>query len=224
MSVFKNIKSLFIVEEEGAGPAKSTATSKSAQKAPAGSTPKGPVVEESSLGDKGKVTEKFMDVLFSAMEKNNLDGFDYLEYKQSLQSLVKMPMDEATRYQSAFAMAQTMGANPQKLIQSADHYISVLQKEEKKFEAALANQTHNQIASKEKLVKELDATIKQKEAQIQKLQKEIAATRKKQEALRADVKKASVKVQTTKNNFIASYNQLVSQIQADMDKMKQYLK
>ena len=219
MSVFKNIKSLFVVEEEGPAGSKSA----SAKKAP--QVPKSaPVVAESNMGDKGKITAKFMDVLFKAMESNNLDGFDYLEYKQSLQSLTKMSMDEATRYQSAYAMAQTMGANPQKLIQSATHYIQVLQKEEQKFEAALAKQTQTQIANKQQEAKNLDQTIKAKEQQIEKLRKEIEATKKKQASLREQVAKASAKVETTKNNFIASYNQLVGQIQADLEKMKQYLK
>ena len=35
----------------------------------------------------GKVTDKFYDILFGAMEANNQEGFDYLEYKKSLQTL-----------------------------------------------------------------------------------------------------------------------------------------
>ncbi|MBR9921667.1 MAG: hypothetical protein GYB31_12585 [Bacteroidetes bacterium] len=220
MSVFKNIKSLFVVEE-GSAPAKPASAKKETATSSSTSTPQ---VTESKAGAKGKVTGKFMDVLFSAMEKNNLDGFDYLEYKQSLKSLSKMKMDDATRYQSAYAMAETMGATPAKLINSASHYIQVLQKEEEKFESALSKQRHQNISEKEKQVKEMDLLVKQKEDQILKLKKEIEATRKKQETLRKQVKDATAKVETTKNNFIASFNQLVGQIHTDLEAMKQYLK
>ena len=84
------------------------------------------------------------------MEKANIEGFDYLEYKQSLKSLAKMPMDERTRFQSAYAMAQTMGASVGHLIKTAQHYIDILAAEEKKFETALANQKKLQCNYKTK--------------------------------------------------------------------------
>ncbi|MCB0704601.1 MAG: hypothetical protein KDC34_04800 [Saprospiraceae bacterium] len=220
--MFKNIKSLFVLEDENPSP-KTTSKSESNKGA---TTPDSgsPVVRESPAGVRGQVTIKFMDVLFAAMEKNNLDGFDYLEYKQSLQSLAKMPMDEATRYQSAYAMAQTMGATPQKLIQSASHYIQVLQAEEQKFQVALANQKQQNISEKEKLANDLDLTVKTKEEAIKKLQQEIETTRKQQQSLRKEVESATIKVESTKNDFIASFNKLVSQINQDMEAMKNYLK
>ena len=128
-SVWKNIKSVFVVEDEEL--VKKASNTKANQKTVPNK--QSAVVQESSKGSPGKVTSKFVNVLLGAMEQANLDGFDYLEYKQSLNSLAKMPMDVKTRFQSAFAMAQTMGANPKKLMDSALHYINVLKKEEVKF-------------------------------------------------------------------------------------------
>lgn len=217
--MFKSIKSLFIVEEEG-----NKSSSKSSTKTPPKPSNKtAPIKSESITGEPGKVTSKFMDVLFASMEQNNLEGFDYLEYKQSLQSLKKMPMDEATRYKSAYAMAQTMGATPANLVQTAQHYLHILEKEEKKFEKAVSNQVNTQIGSKKNEIKGLDETIKAKADQIQKLTQEIDNHQKQKEGLQKEISQASVKVETTKNNFIASYNTLVSQIQGDIDRIKQYL-
>ena len=74
-----------------------------------------------------------MDVLAEALQNNNIDGVDYFEFRQSLLSLSKISMDEKTRYQSAFAMAQAMGATPKQLIETAEHYLNVLKNEEHKF-------------------------------------------------------------------------------------------
>ena len=41
-------------------------------------------------------------MIIGALEKSNLQGFDYLEFRQSVDGLAKLSMDEATRYQSAF--------------------------------------------------------------------------------------------------------------------------
>jgi chromosome segregation ATPase len=221
--MLKNLKSLFIVDdEEDKGKGKSKGKAPAAKKS---TPPKAtPVKSESKEGAPGKVTNKFMDVLFAAMEKSNMEGFDYLEYKQSLQSLAKMPMDEQTRYQSAFAMASTMGANMQKLVQTAQHYLKVLGAEETKFEEALANQKNQQIGKKKEQIESTEAIIKQKSAQIKKLTQEIEQHRKKSETLQKEIGQATVKVETTKNNFIASYNSLVSQIQQDIENIKKYLK
>lgn len=222
--MFKNLKSLFIEEDELSGKEENQPAAKPV-KAPAGkTTSEAPVVAESEEGAPGQVTKKFSEILLKAMEANNLDGFDYLEYKQSLRSLAKMPMDEATRYQSAFAMAQTMGATPAKLIETAQHYVSVLQKEEKKFEDALAHQTTVQIGAKKQQIGKIEESIKKKQEQIKKLTQDIEAEQKKAGQMKSDIQQASQKVQSTKNNFIASYNALVEKINADIQNMSKYLK
>ncbi|GJM31290.1 MAG: hypothetical protein DHS20C18_02910 [Saprospiraceae bacterium] len=225
--MFKNIKSLFIIEEEDQSKPtpnkKGEPHTKSAQKIPdpglSSKTKPAP-----TKASPGQVKGKFTEILFKAMEQHNLDGFDYLEYKQSLKSLEKMAMDEKTRYQSAFAMAQTMGASPEKLIQTAQHYLDVLKKEENKFGKALVSQKEKQIGSKEDQIAQLAQIIQEKNEQIRKLTLEIEQHQKQATHLKEQIGAASVKVESTKNDFIASYQALVNQIVKDMDNMKNYLK
>lgn len=229
--MFKNLKSLFIEEvKDNKGKANPQQTTRK-QETRSTPTPPRPttssasvIVPESQTGEAGKVTNKFMDVLFAAMEKNNIDGFDYLEFKKSLQSLSKMPMDEATRFKSAYAMAQTMGVTPQRLVETANFYLNILNKEEKKFEQALHSQRSQQIGNKEQQIKQLDETVKKKAEQIKRLTQEIEMHQKQSEQLKSDIKQKTVRIETTKNNFIASYNALVAQIEKDVDNMKIYLK
>lgn len=224
--MLKNLKSLFIIEDEESKkpvkgkkqaadqPKKGTSSAKTtASPTPTPATP-----------SPGKVSSKFINILLKAMDSNNLEGFDYLEFKQSLKSLEKMPMDDATRYQSAFAMAQTMGATPQKLMETANHYLNILATEEKKFEEALAAQRQKQIGSKESQIKKLEEVVANKAAQIKQLTKEIEEHQKQANSLKKEIGGAVVKVESTKNDFIASYEKLISQINADVENMKQYLK
>lgn len=221
--MFKNLKSLFIIEDETAGK-KETAESALSAPTPTATEKVNTVKVPTAENTPGEVTTQFTNILFRAMEQNNLDGFDYLEFKQSLRSLEKMPMDEATRYQSAFAMAQTMGATPQTLVQTAEHYINVLQQEQQKFDQALASQKMKQIGSKESEVQRLNETAKAKAEQIKKLTEEIAAHQKDAQALQQEIADATQKVESTKNNFIASYNALVELISRDVENIRQYLK
>jgi len=232
MGFADKLKSIFFVEEETSGKKKkaATTTKKKVEKGTPKSTPTSKSTPSanaevvSPTAGKGQATSKFIEIMFGAMEKHNLDGFDYIEYKESLKSLEKMPMDEQTRFQSAFAMAKTMGATPQKLIDAAAHYLKVLEHEEKKFEQALENQRTRQIGGREKQIKDMEVGIQQKAKHIQKLTKEIEAAQQQLGAIKKEISGAVSKVETTKNNFIASYNVVVAQIRADIEKMKKYLK
>ncbi len=175
-----------------------------------------------SVGD-GTVNEKFMKALFGAMEGTNLDGFDYFEFKQALQNLANMPMDEATRYKSAFAMASTMGATPPKLVNSALHYLEILKNEYTKFSQAADNQRIAQVGNKQGQVENLEAVIQQKSEQIKKLTDEIAQHRQEVTKLKEDIDQSTIKVEQTQKDFSATYQSLVGQIEQDVTNMKNYL-
>jgi len=224
MAMFKKLKSLFVEEIEETQPQTQGKTKAPTPRAKSSSRPVAPTTAAGELRA-GQVTDKFMKILLGAMDKANLDGFDYLEFKNSLQSLKKMQqMDEATRFQSAYAMAQTMGATPKNLIQTAQHYIKVLEDEEKKFEQALGGNTQSQIGSKQMRMKNLTAELQQKEEQIKKLQAQIEAGKKEHQKLSSDIKKASSKIENTKADFIATYEAIRGQIVRDTERIKQYLK
>ena len=222
--MFKNLKSLFIEDVDEGSKKEQINKPVAEEKNVSDKNVTRPVSKTVSKSAPGKVTNKFMEILFKAMEDNNLDGFDYLEFKQSLKSLEKMPMDEQTRFKSAFAMAQTMQATPAHLVKTANHYLNVLKQEEKKFGDALANQRAKQIGDKEQQLNQLDLAIKSKTEQIKKLSQEIEKHQKAMDRITKEVANASVKVEATKNDFEASYNLVVSQITKDVENMSRYLK
>ncbi len=227
--MLKKLKSLFVIEDEHGSSAAKPVESTEEEIVPAvQSNPvvpdndPSPMVEKSVAG--GKVSDKFLNILLAAMDKKNLDGFDYLEYKQSLQSLDQISMDEPTKYRSAFAMAQTMGANASNLVKTAQHYLQVLAEEEKKFEQALINQRNLQITEKEQKLKTFNQSIADKTGQIQKLTEEINQIRKNMENMTGELQEAQFKLDTTKNDFLITYQSLVDHIRQDIENMNQYLK
>jgi len=226
--MLKKLKSLFIVEEPGDQKAKKVQNDpkKSAPEAKA-SGPKGaapPPIATTSKADasKGSVSEKFMDILLKSLEANNLEGFDYLEYKQTMQNLGDM--DDQAKFQNAFAMAKTMGATSKHLVDTASHYLKILDQEQSKFEVALKNQQSNNITGRKQEIADLSKVVEQKEAQIEKLNEDIAKHKKAIEKKSSELDGAANKIERTKNNFAASYQLLTSQIREDVDKMKNYLK
>ena len=220
--MFDKLKRLFIVEDESS---KKVPQQKTATNAPTPSSASEiPMRSQSSPSVTGTPTDKFTNILFGAIEANDLDGFDYLEYKESLQSLSKMNMDEATRYKSAFAMAQTMGATPQKLIDSIVHYRNVLAKEQSKFDQALGNQRTKQIDGEHQKIKQLQQGIAAKKEQLKHIEEQIANDEKALEQSKAGIEGAESRINETKANFIASFEMIVGQLDQDVEKIKTYLK
>lgn len=225
--MLKKLKSLFVVEDEnpeltpgtpmkkGAAPA-----TKKGSKTSAKTTSTQPV-KASEIKTSAKPDSKFLNSLLTAVEANNLEGFDYLEYKQALQSLPKH-LDEKTRFESAFAMAKTMGASQGKLIQSGQHYVNVLSKEQGKFLNAYKGKLETAKGTAE--IKNLEQSMAQKQAQIEKLQKEIADGQKVLEQKKSAINQSVAKVELTKDKFLSAYKVVAGQIEEDIKKMQQYLK
>ncbi len=228
MSEFiKKFKSVFVVEEEG-GAVQNTSTG---SQHPAEMTSPPPKTATSSQpssspvqSGSGSVNDKFVEVLAAALEKNNQDGFDYFEFRQALKNLSKMPMDEQTRFQSAYAMAQTMGVTTSKLVDSAKHYLGVLNGEQSRFSEAHAQQKSKLIGNREDEAKNLEAAMQQKAEQIKQLTQEIEQNRKNSEQIRKEITEATVKIETTKADFEATFASVVAQIQDDVAKIQQHLK
>jgi septal ring factor EnvC (AmiA/AmiB activator) len=217
----KKLKSVFIVEDPAAAPTNATPPSVKPSVTPVSASIPSAI---SATTGAGKVTDTFTQILFSALEKNNQEGFDYIEYKRSLQTLEQMPMDEKTRYFSAFAAAQSMGISQQKLVDSASFYLTILKNEENKFQEATKSQREKQIGGKEKAIQSLAADIKAKGEQIARLTEEIQANQKEMEAMKNEISESIVKIETTMNDFTASYSNLANQIQTDIQKINEYVK
>jgi uncharacterized protein (DUF3084 family) len=217
---FKKFKSVFIVEDPNAPKSAPAAESAAPPAATAASSvpASAPIVQVS-----GSVSDRFVEILAGALEKNNQAGFDYFEFRQSLANLGRMAMDEKTRYQSAFAMAQTMGVTPAKLIESAQFYLQILGGEESKFNEAHAQQRAKLIGNREEEIKNLEAAIQQKTQQISELTRQIEEHRQRSEQIRAEISESTVKIETTKADFDATYATVVAQLQEDVTKIKQYL-
>jgi predicted nucleic acid-binding Zn-ribbon protein len=109
-------------------------------------------------------------------------------------------------------------------LDSGAHYLTVLKREEGKFNDALQNQQSLQVGTKVEERKQLAHNIAEKEAQIQRLQQEIQAMEKRDQELEGEVEEAARRVFKTKEDFHASYAYVMEQIQKDLDLMQRYLR
>jgi FtsZ-interacting cell division protein YlmF len=224
--MFKKLKSLFVVEDETSinsevrksdeiAVARPTVDSKASQNTT--------TISSATLPTDAKPDAKFTDLLLHAIETNNLEGFDYLEFKNSLQSIEKVIPDESMRFKSAFEMSRTMGLTKDKLISSANHYLDILVSEDKKFKDALENQKAKQIQGRSDQLASISKSIEDKQNMIVKLNEEITAAKNQLENIRNEINDAVVKIDLTNQQFVSSYNIVYAQIYEDIEKIKSNL-
>ncbi len=224
--MLKKLKSIFIIEEEGADKTANTKapkTSAPTKKATAPQPKTAPKEDNYVPPTSGKPDEKFVNLLLGAIDKNNLDGFDYLEYKQAMMGLGNVEMDEKTKYVSALAMAKTMGATKDGLVSSARHYMKVLEAEERKFLDAFKNQQNAQVNAKNQQKVDLEKSIALKTKKIEELTKEIEKEKQALESHKSSLEAAVQKVKSTKDSFYIAYQIVQNQIKDDLVKIGKYL-
>ncbi len=175
------------------------------------------------FGDSHGLDEKSVDFLTNALNKSNLPGFDYLEFKQSLAALMEMDMEESIAIKSAFATAATVGLTKEKLLKTANHYKKILNDEKSQFDAALQKQMKQRVESKLAEVEKLKKQIEEYRAKIKQLEEKIAASQSTVDNADEIIQADKEKIVSTRDNFEHTLQSIVNQIDRDIENIDKFL-
>lgn len=175
------------------------------------------------FGDLHGLDEKSVNFLTQALEKSNLPGFDFIEFKQSLSALSKMGMDETTSFKSAFATASTMGLTKAKLLETANHYKKVIVNEKSQFANALKNRMQQKVEGKKQEVVKLKDQITKHEEKINQLKEQITKYQATIDNADAQINEEITKIEATKSGFEHTHQSILNQIEKDIQNIDQYL-
>lgn len=209
----KNIAGLFFKVEKSEE-VKETATSPVAASIPV-SLPSTAVARED---------EEIKKQLTAALEQANQSGYDYFELAQAVQAQASIIPSEALQFQASYAAAVPMGVTLDKLIASAQFYLSVLQKKEDEFNKTVESHMAQTVTSREKEVTQFDGDMQTKAEQIKKLTDEINDLQQRKTAIINEVSTAKAQIEQVRNNFSATMKVFVGKINSDIEKIKQYIK
>ena len=175
------------------------------------------------FGEHHGLDAKSIEFLTRALEKNNLPGFDYIEFKQSLAALSKMDMDIGTAIKSAFATASTVGLTKEKLLESALHYANVIAQEKMQFEKAVEKQIQQKVGSKLKEVAKLKKQVTAQREKIEQLEAQIKASQATIDSADEQVNKATENIKATQSNFENTHRSVLNQIESDIANFEKFL-
>lgn len=216
------LKSLFIVpKEEAAKTTETPSTNETADNNPPEKSGKVPAAPPTA--PQPAYVQKFYDALMEAIKAHNIEGFDYLEFKNSLKALESLPLDEPTKFKSAFATASTMGLTQEKLLSSAQYYLSILDAEKNKFRGELEKHVNEQLHARENEVKNMEAIIAQKTTQIQTLTNEITEHQKALNDMKIQMDDVASKIGKNRDDFLQTLTYLQGQLNGDIELIKKFL-
>ena len=176
-----------------------------------------------SLFEAEGLDDRSLDFITQAIERNNLPGFDYLEFKRAVAQLQTMNIEEATAYKSAFTTASTMGLTKEKLLETAAYYRNIVEKEQSHFSQALENQSATKVAGRQNEVARLKDQIERHKADIARLQDEMAGYLQQIEAADSASKQEAEKLEKAKSAFEKANQSVLLQIDSDVERLHKLL-
>ena len=223
---FNKIKGLFIIpEEEIESSEKKQETKKEPENKKVDkktSTVKQTSQQQTTTSqeNKGTFNEQIFHSLTKAISDANLPGEDYLEFVSALQAMQNIDLAESVKMQTVLATLSIKGLTVQKIMESADYYLKVLENEKDKFKQAMSQQTQGKIEEKHNKVKTLEEEIIKKTEQIKALTNEINSGKEQIESIKKEIEEADSKIKTTEHNFNITYDYVANQITNNVEKIK----
>ncbi len=227
-SLGRKLLGFFIKEPEAKQPVPVPASAKPKPPLPETARPQAvnaPIVAPSvSLGE---IDQKFVDHFAELLEKANLPGPDYFEFKQALRGMEGLGLDEEKQFQASWASFKAMASgitDTSVLTTSANHYGNVLNKDRESFLKDVEKATDDRIGSLKEEAKKLLDNNKTYAQQIEDLQKKIDASSERLEKINDEIEEQTDKINASRDSFDLTYQSMVDQINADVEKIGRYLK
>lgn len=169
------------------------------------------------------VNEEMVELLSSAIEAANLDGFDYIEFRNSLAAMASAPMPEKQKFQAVFATASTMGLTKQKLVDAIDHYQGVISNKKTEFDSHVEGMKAQEVTAREQLKEKKEQEIAALSEQIQQAQAAIAERQQEILNISNEINEQNLRIQQTSASFEATYNFVSGKLEEDKGKIQSYL-
>jgi hypothetical protein len=153
--------------------------------------------------------EKRITKVLEEENKKNFSGADYYEFIIALENMKDVPVESA-RYLSAFnVLAATQGLTKNHLIETAQAYLKIIDREISEFNLGFEKESKNQVEDKQK-------SMEAKTNKMQELSQEISV-------LNEEIKKMNQELVINKNRLAVAKTSFISVANTQKEKISQVL-
>lgn len=160
-------------------------------------------------------SDKFKQYFEKLFQESNVPGPDYFEFSKMVEAMSAIP-DEKTKYLTAFAGLSIQGLDKKKLLETASHYLGLIDADAKNFTVMVSKTLHEKVTEKKK-------EMEDKTKRIQDLNREIAELSSGLQAISNEVKENEEKINANAASYQAEMIFLKDRISQDAQKINQYI-
>lgn len=211
MAIGDLLKKLIIQDDIQPSPQQKAPPSQPSQPQPA--SPPKPSVED----------PKIVEALASALKEKALTEFDYIKFMEGENALVSVIPDEATRFKAAFATVRGTGITKARLLETAKHYLAILDVEKQGFIAGVDGQVKDKIGSNRKTMADVELEIEGHKKQIERSKEALTKKQEELDSLTRQVSEWEAKIESAKTGFDLVSGRMRSEIEGDIQKITAYL-
>ena len=166
----------------------------------------------------GAFNQEFYDHLHSEIANNDQDGADYFEFRKVYEAMKKSMSNDAAALSAAFSAlkATSPDLTVERLIETADIYLSVVNKEDDDFRNQYEGEYQTEVVGRQEAI-ENELTIQEE------LQQKLAESQAKVQTLQAEKVQEESKLATVKANWDVTKQLVVANIQTDKKNILNFL-
>lgn len=172
----------------------------------------GPIVAPMPVQGATDYNAHFEKVMINA----NLPGPDFHEFSDVITAYDSKPMAELDKYENAFLSFKSMGVTAQKLAETGEKYLQILNKDLDEFNAEMDETTRVNVNSKNEQADKIERDNIE-------LQKQINENNLKAQKLKQEAFASKSTLDMEKSAYLQAFNYKVTQIQQRIQNIKTYL-
>lgn len=195
---------------------KAAPTPTATQQAPAGYVPPQAPSSFTTFTATPAIDPGIRDMLQQSLQENKLNGFDYLKFISAVEESKSTGVPEDARFKMTFSTAKQLGVDKNTLLKSGNHYIEVLAQDESDFNADCAHYEKSEVESRATKLASVESTIASLSSQLSQLNQDRAT-------LAHELEQEKSKLESKKAAFRTTLESVRTTIQANIDKINQYL-
>lgn len=155
-------------------------------------------------------------ILDDACEAGHKEGADFWAFHKAITKMDTKPISEDQKYEISFAAFDAQGITAQKLVDSGNYYVGLLDNESKSFSNEMTGAQANEVTNKKSAV---DAMTQENEAMNKKIQDNLI----KMQQMNGEIMASTNNISNAKANFENQLNIKKSVFNDRITKIKQYL-
>ncbi len=164
--------------------------------------------------------DKFENHFVELFDNANLSGPDYYEFWKMMETLETAVPDETIRMNAVFSTLKIQGLNKDTLIESAEKYLQILDKDKLAFKSAVNKKVLNEIEGRNKIVNDLEIKNQQNSELMQKLSDEIKQNSLKISSVKKEVIDEEAKINANSNGYNIACDAMMAKLGSDLQKIK----